>query len=86
MLTEFGAFTLKDCREKKFPCLPNPLDPVLSIRYLAEEWAQLTGDKAFAELGNRAELLGLVVCTLNRHRCIRMSDFEKVVADEEGTT
>lgn len=86
MSSEFGAYAVKDCREKGFPCLPDPDNPVLSIRYLAEEWAQLSGDKAFADMGNRAEALELVVCTLNRHRCIRMADFQRVVSDEEGAT
>ena len=70
---EFCEFVLRQCQEAGFPCLPDPEDPIVSIRYIGNMWHAMDGESQLQKLGRFAEDLGIVECTIKRHRCIRLS-------------
>lgn len=83
MSDEINAYAIKDCHARQFPCIPDVRDPILSVRYLGIHWAQTEDKKALTAMGKKATDLGLVVCIIRRHRCIRLSDFQKVILHKE---
>ena len=87
MSSEFHAYILKDAREyraedgRAYPVIPDLADPILSVPYVMEAWAQSIGKNARVAANKRADELGIVCCHIKQFKMIRFSDVAKFLAE-----
>jgi hypothetical protein len=69
----------------QYPCIPDITSPIVAINYISTAWMGLSGSKQLAEFTSLATKRNLVVCTIRRLPCMKLSDARKLVVDyEEG--
>lgn len=80
----FHMHVLQDCQNYGFPCIPNIETPVVSLYYLAARWIGHTDDHSVKDMIETARVRDLIVCTIRRQPCIRLSDSTEIIMASVG--
>jgi type II secretory pathway predicted ATPase ExeA len=85
--SEFNGYVLRDAREyrnddgKSYPVIPDISDPILSVAYICEAWCSVFSSKAKTTTSARAAELDIVECEIRRHKMVRLSNVQRLIAD-----
>lgn len=82
----FHMHVLQDCQNYGFPCIPDIETPVVSVYYIAARWIGHTDDHSVKDMIETARLRNLIVCTMRRQPCVRLSDSTEIIVASVGNS
>ncbi|MCR9197860.1 MAG: hypothetical protein NXI04_04415 [Planctomycetaceae bacterium] len=82
----FHLHVLQDCQKYGFPCIPDIETPVVSVYYIAARWMGHTDDHSVKDMIETARMRDLIVCTIRRQPCVRLSDSTEIIMASVGNS